>query len=126
MSHQYVFSGSAVLDPNNTSGFFPDQDNGVVAIYTLAEYPGGVQGRQYQAIAYSRDDGYTFEAYEGNPVLDINSTNFRDPYVIWHEPTQRWVMTIAYAAEYVIGVFVSDPIGGLEDWTDKWADFARS
>jgi beta-fructofuranosidase len=104
---QFVFSGSAVLDPNNTSGFFPDQDNGVVAIYTLAEYPDGVQGVQYQAVAYSRDDGYTFEAYEGNPVIDINSTQFRDPYVIWHEQSSKWVMTLAYAAEYVIGVFVS-------------------
>lgn len=102
-----MFSGSAVLDPNNTSGFFPDQDNGVVAIYTLAEYPNGVQGRQYQAIAASHDDGYTFEAYEGNPVLDINSTNFRDPYVIWHEPTSKWVMVVSYAADYVIGVYVS-------------------
>lgn len=111
---QYVFSGSAVIDSNNTSGFFPDQDNGVVAIYTLAEYPGGMAGVQYQAIAYSRDDGYTFEAYEGNPVLYINSTQFRDPYVIWHSPTERWVMVISYAAEYKIGVFTSPD---LKDWT---------
>ncbi|EME80039.1 glycoside hydrolase family 32 protein [Pseudocercospora fijiensis CIRAD86] len=113
-NYTYVFSGSAVLDPNNTSGFFPHQDNGVVAIYTLAEYPGGVQGVQYQAIAYSRDDGYTFEAYEANPVLDINSTQFRDPYVIWHEPSAQWVMTVAYAAEFVIAIFTSPD---LKQWT---------
>lgn len=109
-----VFSGSAVVDTNNTSGFFPDQDNGVVAIYTLAEYPGGVQGVQYQAIAYSRDDGYTFEAYEGNPVFDLNSTQFRDPYVVWDAAHEQWVMTIAFAAEFTIGVYTSS---NLKEWT---------
>ncbi|SMR55465.1 unnamed protein product [Zymoseptoria tritici ST99CH_1A5] len=113
-NYTYVFSGSAVLDPNNTSGFFPQQSNGVVAIYTLAEYPDGQQGVQSQAIAYSRDDGYTFEPYEGNPVLDINSTQFRDPYVTWHGETSNWVMVVAYAAEYVIGVFTSPD---LKEWT---------
>ncbi|CAK3847291.1 glycoside hydrolase family 32 [Lecanosticta acicola] len=113
-NYTFVFSGSAVLDPNNTSGFFPNQDNGVVAIYTLAEYPGGVQGTQYQAISYSRDGGYNFEAYQGNPVLNINSTNFRDPYVIWHEPSSRWVMVIAYAADYVVGIYTSPD---LKQWT---------
>ena len=73
-----MFSGSAVTDPNNTSGFFPDQDNGVVAIYTLASYNPTLQT---QNIAYSRDNGFTFETYEGNPVIDINSTQFRDPKV---------------------------------------------
>ena len=71
-----IFSGSAVVDRNNTSGFFPDQDNGVVAIYTLAS-----STRQAQAISYSRDGGYTFESYSGNPVIDVNSANFRDPQV---------------------------------------------
>jgi sucrose-6-phosphate hydrolase SacC (GH32 family) len=91
----------------------------------LAEYPDGVQGVQYQAIGYSRDDGYTFEAYEGNPVLDINSTQFRDPYVIWHEPSSKWVMVLAYAAEYVIGVFVSCSVNELDDRTLIAADLAR-
>lgn len=71
----YVYSGSAVVDSNNTSGFFPNQTNGVVAIFTLAG------ALQTQDIAYSRDGGYTFEYYENNPVLDINSTQFRDPKV---------------------------------------------
>jgi beta-fructofuranosidase len=75
-----VYSGSAVTDPNNTSGFFPGQDNGVVAMYTLAVYT-TTAGPQTQNIAYSRDGGYTFEAYEGNPVLDINSTQVRSSMV---------------------------------------------
>ncbi|KAI5358847.1 putative glycoside hydrolase, family 32, glycosyl hydrolase family 32 [Septoria linicola] len=114
--YSFIFSGAAVIDANNTSGFFPDQDNGVVAIYTVAEYPNGQQGIQYQAIAYSHDGGYSFEAYSDNPVLDLNSTQFRDPHVIWHEPTGRWVMTIAFATEFVIGVYTSHD---LKEWS--WA-----
>ncbi|PNS21305.1 Serine/threonine-protein kinase ATG1 [Sphaceloma murrayae] len=110
----FVFSGSAVVDTNNTSGLFPDQNDGVVAIYTLANYPGGVQGIQTQAIAYSRDGGYTFTPYENNPVLDKNSTNFRDPKVVWHAPTQRWVMVVALAADFVVSFYTSP---NLIDWS---------
>lgn len=110
----FVFSGSAVVDTNNTSGFFPNQDNGVVAIYTLAEYPGGVQGPQQQAIAYSRDGGYTFEAYKNNPVIPSNSTQFRDPKVIWHAPTSKWVMVVSYAVDFTLGFYTSK---NLVDWT---------
>ncbi|KAG8629785.1 hypothetical protein KVT40_001404 [Elsinoe batatas] len=110
----FVFSGSAVVDSNNTSGFFPDQDNRVVAIYTLANYPGGAQGLQTQAVAYSRDGGYTFTPYENNPVLNESSINFRDPKVIWHAPTSRWVMVIAFASDFVISIYTSP---NLLDWT---------
>ncbi|OJT04982.1 Invertase [Trametes pubescens] len=61
-----VFSGSAVVDVNNTSGFFPDQDNGVVAIYTL-----NTPTAQVQEISYSFDGGFTFTAFAGNPVIDV-------------------------------------------------------
>lgn len=102
----YVFSGSAVVDVNNTSGFFPDQDNGVVAIFTLARYfEDGSAGPQVQAIAYSHDGGYTFEYYESNPVINSTSTQFRDPKVIWYE--DHWVAVIAYAQEFVVGIFTS-------------------
>ncbi|KAH7322941.1 glycosyl hydrolase [Stachybotrys elegans] len=110
----FVFSGSVVVDTNNTSGFFPNQDNGVVAIYTLAEYPDGQPGPQTQAIAYSYDDGYTFIPYEGNPVIPSNSSQFRDPKVIWYE--DHWVMVIAYAQEFAIGIFTSP---NLIDWTPQ-------
>ncbi|OCF31230.1 beta-fructofuranosidase [Kwoniella heveanensis BCC8398] len=103
-----VFSGSAVLDPNNTSGFFPNTTDGVVAIYTL-----NTPERQVQELAYSYDNGYTFTTYdEGNPVLDVGSNQFRDPKVIWYE--DHWVMVIAYASEYTIGIFTSPD---LKDWT---------
>ncbi|KAF2717251.1 glycoside hydrolase family 32 protein [Polychaeton citri CBS 116435] len=109
-----VFSGSAVIDVNNTSGFFPDQDNGVVAMYTLAEYPNGTAGNQYQAIAYSRDGGYTFEAYEGNPVINRYNTQFRDPYVHWYAPGGYWVMVLAHSVEFKVEFFTSPD---LKEWT---------
>ena len=107
----FVFSGSAVTDPNNTSGFFPDQDNGVVAIYTLADYTDG-PGPQTQNIAYSRDGGYTFIPYAGNPVIDSTSSQFRDPKVIWYE--EYWVMVVAFTQEFAIGIYTSPD---LKDWT---------
>lgn len=116
----YVFSGSAVVDVNNTSGFFPDQDNGVVAITTLARYyEDGSAGPQTQAIAYSHDGGYTFEYYKGNPVIDSNSSQFRDPKVIWYE--DHWAMVISYAQDFVVGIYTSPD---LKTWTHA-SNFSR-
>ncbi|ROV93877.1 hypothetical protein VPNG_09533 [Cytospora leucostoma] len=109
----YVFSGSAVVDVNDTSGFFPDQDNGVVAVFTLARYyEDGSAGPQVQAIAYSQDGGYTFQYYDGNPVIDSTSSQFRDPKVIWYE--DHWVMAVSYAQEFVVGIYTSPD---LKTWT---------
>ncbi|KAJ4416874.1 Invertase [Gnomoniopsis sp. IMI 355080] len=109
----YVFSGSAVVDVNNTSGFFPDQDNGVVAITTLARYyEDGSAGPQTQNIAYSHDGGFTFEYYDGNPVIDSNSSQFRDPKVIWYQ--DHWAMVVSYAQDFVIGIYTSPD---LKTWT---------
>ncbi|KAJ6788488.1 hypothetical protein PWT90_02633 [Aphanocladium album] len=109
---QYIFSGSAVTDPNNTSGFFPHQNNGVVAIYTLAEYGAdGSPGPQTQAIAYSRDGGYSFTPYDRNPVIPSTSSQFRDPKVIWYK--DHWVLVAAYAQEFEIGIFTSPD---LKEW----------
>ncbi|KAE8150779.1 glycosyl hydrolase [Aspergillus avenaceus] len=106
---EYMFSGSAVIDSNNTSGFFPDQDDGVVAIFTV-----DTPTLETQNIAYSRDGGYTFTKYENNPVIDIGSKQFRDPQVTWHADTGNWVMAIAYADDLVIGFYTSP---NLRDWT---------
>ncbi|MCJ1352849.1 MAG: hypothetical protein MMC33_002833 [Icmadophila ericetorum] len=104
-----IFTGSAVIDINNTSGFFPNQTNGVVAIYTL-----NTPTEQTQEIAYSLDNGFTFTKYSGNPVISINSDQFRDPKVIWYEPTQSWVMAVGYNEEYIIAIYTSP---NLRDWT---------
>ena len=105
-----IRGGSAVIDKNNTSGLFPNQTNGVVAVYTQ-RHP--VTRTLEQAIAYSTDGGYTFTKYSKNPALRFPEGNqdFRDPKVIWHEPTQRWVMTVAKAT--TIGIYTSP---NLIDW----------
>lgn len=87
-----IFSGSVVVDVNNTSGFFPNQTNGVIAMYTL-----NTRTEQTQDIAYSMDGGYTFELYAQNPVISIGSSQFRDPKVVWYE--DHWVMVISYVRE---------------------------
>ncbi|KAH7418133.1 putative invertase 4 [Cadophora sp. MPI-SDFR-AT-0126] len=104
-----IFSGSVVIDTNNTSGFFPNQTDGVVAIYTL-----NTAAEQTQEIAYSFDGGYNFTNYSSNPVLRASppSNQFRDPKVIWYE--DHWVMVIAYSQEFVIGIFISPD---LKSWT---------
>ena len=90
-----IISGSAVVDWNNSSHFFDDcGGKGIVAIYTTWK-----KGLQTQTIAYSRDNGYTFTKYIGNPVIDNPGTDdykdFRDPKVFWHEETQKWIMVVA-------------------------------
>lgn len=104
-----IFSGSAVIDVNNTSGFFPNQTNGVVAIYTL-----NTATEQSQEIAYSFDNGYTFTNYSSNPVLRASppSNQFRDPKVIRYGDS--WVMVLAYSQEFAIGIFTSQD---LKTWT---------
>ncbi|KAH7110915.1 beta-fructofuranosidase [Dactylonectria macrodidyma] len=109
----FIFSGSVVIDRNNTSGFFPNQTNGVVAIYTLAEQGADGSPRpQTQSIAYSYDNGYSFVTYEGNPVIPSNSSQFRDPKVVWYD--DHWVMAVAYPYDFEIGIFTSP---NLIDWT---------
>ena len=98
-----VYSGSAVLDPENTSGFFPDQKDGVVAIYTLNR-----PHEQAQAISFSRDGGYTFTPFDGNPVIDLGLADFRDPKVVRYE--DHWVMVVAYSTMHKVGIFVSDDL----------------
>ncbi|MGM9832105.1 MAG: GH32 C-terminal domain-containing protein [Candidatus Limisoma sp.] len=81
-----IFSGSAVVDADNTSGLGAGT---VVAFYTSAGE------RQMQSMAYSTDGGKTFTKYAANPVVTSHVTDFRDPKVIWHAPTSRWVMVLA-------------------------------
>ena len=92
-----IFSGSGVVDWENTTGFFEKNEPGLVAIYTSAgTYPDSDRPLQQQSLAYSKDNGRTWVKYEGNPVLsDVNITDYRDPKVFWHEETNKWVMVLA-------------------------------
>lgn len=82
-----MFSGSAVVDWKNTSGFGKDGKPPLVLIYTAAGNP------TIQGIAYSLD-GRTFTKYSGNPVIKQISPGNRDPKVLWHEPSKQWVLVL--------------------------------
>jgi len=99
-SSALIFTGSVVVDVNNTSGLFPAQSNGVVAIFTLA-----TPDIQEQALAYSCDGGYTFQMYAGNPVIASTSNEFRDPKVLWYQ--DHWVMVVAFSQAFTIAVYTS-------------------
>ncbi|MGP3921001.1 GH32 C-terminal domain-containing protein [Nonomuraea sp. 10N515B] len=107
---EMVFSGSAVVDWNNTTGFGTAKNPPMVAIYTSA-YKNG--GKQAQSLAYSTDRGRTWTKYQGNPVIDIGSTNFRDPKVQWYAPTKSWLMTVSLSAEHKVRFYSSK---NLKDW----------
>ena len=87
-----IFSGSCLIDKNNTSGFGA---NAMVALYTSAGETGDVAGKQQQSIAYSTDGGKNFTVYSGNPVIKNNDDNLRDPKVFWHEASKKWIMALA-------------------------------
>ncbi len=94
-----IFSGSAVADVNNTSGFGKNGQTPLVAIYTNHD-PVGEKAHhnnfQTQSIAYSLDEGKTWVKYEHNPVLaNPGITDFRDPKVRWYEAGKKWIMTLA-------------------------------
>lgn len=94
-----IFSGSAVMDHENTSGFGSKENPPMIAIYTYHDMEAanaGVVEHQTQAIAYSLDKGRTWTKYEGNPVVENPGIkDFRDPKVFWHEASEKWVMILA-------------------------------
>lgn len=112
-----IFSGSAVVDHGNTSGFGTDEGPALVAIYTSAYTDAHPEhaGIQAQSLAYSTDDGETWTKYEGNPVLDRGSADFRDPKVFWYEGATEsyWVMVAVEAADYEVVLYRSDD---LKEW----------
>jgi len=105
-----AFSGSCVVDKNNSSGFGKDGHPPLIAIYT-----GHQPGRQVQNLAYSNDLGRTWTEYDNNPVLDLKSPDFRDPKVFWHAATGKWVMVVSLAVEKVIVFYGSED---LKNWTE--------
>ena len=115
-----IFSGSAVVDKENTAGF---GKNALVAIFThhnpeIARAKTGLH--QYQSIAYSTDEGNTWTKYEGNPVLpNPGIRDFRDPKVMWHEESGKWVMTLATRQTIT---FYSSP--NLKEW-ERLSEFGE-
>ncbi|MDF9800176.1 fructan beta-fructosidase [Catalinimonas alkaloidigena] len=96
-----IFSGSAVADLENTSGFGTAEDSPLIAIFTYHDAEAaeaGANDHQTQGIAFSTDRGRSWEKYEGNPVVENPGIkDFRDPKVFWYAPDQKWVMIFAAA-----------------------------
>ncbi len=95
----YIFSGSVVVDENNTTGFQKGTEKPLVAIFTYHDMGGEKAGRnnfQTQGIAYSLDKGRSWKKYANNPVLsNPGIKDFRDPKVSWHAASKKWIMTMA-------------------------------
>ncbi len=111
-----MFSGTAAIDVNNTTGFQTGEEPPMILAYTahLNSTDEGVT--QTQCIAYSNDKGQTFTKYSGNPVINSKETwdsqNTRDPKIFWHEPTEKWVMVLFEKDGH--SFYNSD---NLKDWT---------
>lgn len=120
----YIFSGSAVVDVNNSSGFGKNGKAPLVAIFTHHDPKGEKAGKsdyQNQSIAYSLDDGKTWTKYTGNPVLkNPGIKDFRDPKVNWYEAGKKWVMTLATLDRIT---FYSST--NLKDWK-KESEFGKT
>ncbi len=119
----YIFSGSAVVDINNTSGFGKDGKPALVAIFTHHDTTGKNTGRidfQNQSIAYSTDEGKTWTKYANNPVVkNPGIPDFRDPKVMWYEKENKWIMTLATKDRIT---FYSSP--DLKKWS-KESEFGQ-
>ena len=117
-----IFSGSAVVDKNNTSGFGKNGQAPLVAIFTQHNMEGEKAGKndfQNQSIAYS-NDYKTWIKYTGNPVIkNPGERDFRDPKVMWYEPAKKWIMSLAVKDCIT---FYSSP--DLKSWT-KESEFGK-
>jgi fructan beta-fructosidase len=105
-----IFSGCAVVDSLNTSGFFKKEfKKGLVAVFTSH-----IEGKaQHQSLAYSSDKGRTWKRYDQNPVLDIGLKDFRDPNIIWYPERQVWIMSLVKPLDYLVQFYESKD---LKNW----------
>jgi len=112
-----IFSGSAVIDQNNTSGFQKGNEKVIVAAFTANWNKDDGKSFQQQHLAYSNDRGRTWEMYDQNPVIGIQEEKWhtrynRDPKVFWYQSGGFWVM--ALYEQLGISVYTSN---NLKDWT---------
>lgn len=116
-----IFTGSVVVDRENTSGFCKPGLPCLVAIYT-GDGNTAEGHRETQNLAYSLDRGRTWTRYPANPVLDLHLADFRDPGVSWDADAHHWVMAVALPKEHKVQLYASP---NLKDWT-LLSDFGPS
>lgn len=105
-----MFSGSAVVDWNNTSELGEEGNAPLILLYTAAGNP------TVQGLAYS-NDGRNFKKLETNPILPQVTPGNRDPKVIWHAPSQSWIMVLYVelpGKQHTVHFYSSK---NLKDWT---------
>jgi fructan beta-fructosidase len=115
-----IFTGSVVVDKTNSSGFCKDGKACMIAVWTGSRPKTATQPNlQTQNIAYSNDRGRTWTKYSGNPVLNLNMGDFRDPKVFWSSKAKRWVMAVALPNEHKVLIYGS---ADLKNWK-RLSDF---
>lgn len=109
-----IFTGSTVIDERNTSGFCANDKPCMVAIYTGHTPEHGSQHvLQTQNLAYSNDRGRTWTKFSGNPVLNLNISDFRDPKVFWSDASKRWIMAVSLPNDHKVRLYGSS---NLKQW----------
>lgn len=109
-----IFTGSTVVDEHNTSGFCTGGKACMVAIYTGHTPQSGERlALQTQNIAYSNDRGRTWTKYRGNPVLNLDLADFRDPKVFWSKQSGQWVMVVSLPNDHKVRLYGS---ADLKKW----------
>jgi len=110
-----AFSGSAVIDSENLTGFFPDGE-GLLAYYTNhLVMQNGNPDLQQQSLAWSTDDGKTWNEYKNNPIIkNPGFKDFRDPKVFYHKLSEKWVMVLSGGSEVLIYVSIN-----LINWVES-------
>ena len=106
-----AFSGTVVVDWHNTSGFGNGENPPLVAAFTGFDPDTKIQD---QRLAYSLDNGRFWHLYQQNPIINLNSTEFRDPKLFWHDETASWMMAVALSAEQQVLFYRSS---NLKDWS---------
>ncbi len=106
-----IFTGSVVIDEHNSSGFCADNRPCMVAVYTgHTPEMKSHSALQTQNMAYSNDRGRTWTKFAGNPVLNLNMSDFRDPDVFWSDRGKRWVMVVALPNDHKVLFYTSSDL----------------
>jgi sucrose-6-phosphate hydrolase SacC (GH32 family) len=108
-----IYSGSAVVDWKNTGGFKTGEEDVLVSFYTSAGGHAPTPVPYTQSMAYSNDRGRSWTKFPGNPVIGHVRSKNRDPKVLWHEPSNRWILAL-YLEENEYSLYASED---LVDWT---------
>jgi fructan beta-fructosidase len=85
LAGDFPFSGSGVVDHDNTSGWGRHGQPPMVVVFTSTA--------RGECIAYSNDDGATWTEFEGNPIIR-HGLDGRDSKLLWHSLSRQWVIAV--------------------------------